>query len=222
MEAAMARSDRMRSLFLAMTWLAGSAACRAACAEDWPEPVGQVLAFAANDPAIPRSALEPALLNLPAGWLSGDAAVVLAPGGAWPEGLRDRLVAVLLESGAAVLEVTSPRRGPGRSEAVAAQDMLAALRMLREVQGAGLIIAIGFGEGGEAALAAARSAPHGGEGFAASVRLGPGVPGFVAGEPAAIEAWPLRAPLFCDLLAGAQPEAPGFARLCLDRLAAIH
>ena len=53
----------------------------------------------------------PALLNLPPGWASGDAAVVLAPGGDWPPGTRDRLLAALLDAGAAVLEVNEAQPG---------------------------------------------------------------------------------------------------------------
>ncbi|WP_270938700.1 hypothetical protein, partial [Falsiroseomonas oryzae] len=43
----------------------------------------------------------PALLNVPPGWGGGDAAAVIAPGGDWPHGQRDALVAALLDAGAA-------------------------------------------------------------------------------------------------------------------------
>ncbi|WP_237217885.1 hypothetical protein, partial [Falsiroseomonas oryziterrae] len=91
----------------------------------------------------------PALLNLPPGWLTGDAAVVIAPGGPWDPGQRDVLVAALLDSGAAVLELNEPRAGP-RAAAIRA-DLAAAYRTLRETYGAGLLVALGTGEGGEAA-----------------------------------------------------------------------
>jgi hypothetical protein len=150
---------------------------------------------------------------VPPGWSSGDAAVILSPG-AWPEGLRDRLVAAMLESGAAVLELGLARAGGGGTGALAL-DMIGGLRLLRDVEGAGLVVAIGFGAGGDAALAAERVAPAEADGFAAAVRLGPDMPAFASGTVPEAEAWPVRVPLFCGVLAGVLPtDAAAFATSC--------
>ena len=213
----MASSDRTPALFLIGALLVGAVGCPAVAAHS-PDAMAQLLPVWLAEGSV-RATRSPALMSLPVGWGAGDAVAVIAPGNDWPEGLRDRLVAALLDSGAAVLELAAGHRGPPQPEAVA-QDLVAALHMLREVEGAGLTVAIGFGEGGDAALAAARLVPAADGGLAAAVRLGPGAPVFLSGSPPAVEGWPVRAPLFCDLLAGAQPEAPGFAGLCRDRLAA--
>jgi hypothetical protein len=89
----------------------------------------------------------PALLNLPPGWSQGDAGVVVAPGGAWAPGARDRLVAGLLDAGAAVLELNRPREGlPG--EDPLRRDLAEALATLHAGFGAGLVVLLGEGEGG--------------------------------------------------------------------------
>ncbi|WP_198378916.1 hypothetical protein, partial [Neoroseomonas rubea] len=107
-----------------------------------------------------------ALLNLPTGWHSGDAAVVLLTAAPMVDATRDRLVAALLEEQAAVLEVvTAPCPENGASDA--AGDALGALRALHVTEGAGLVVAIGYGPGGRAASAAAEEAER---------RLGPGGP----------------------------------------------
>jgi hypothetical protein len=189
-----------------------------ATAEGTAAPLGttehtQFTAVWVADPDTPRLVRAPGLLNVPPGWSSGDAAVVLSPG-AWPDGLRDRLVAALLESGAAVLELGLARAGGGGTGALA-RDMVGGLRLLREAEGAGLVVAIGFGEGGDAALAAERTAPAEADGFAAAVRLGPGAAAFSSGAVPEIEAWPSRVPLFCGVLAGVlRTGAAEFAVSC--------
>lgn len=176
----------------------------------------QYMAVWTDEQAHPEGSA-PALLNMPPGWMTGDAAVVIAPGGPWDPGQRDLLVSALLDSGAAVLELNEPRRGP-RMPAIRV-DLVAAYRTMHEVYGAGLLVALGAGEGGEAALEAADTSA-GEPLYAAAVRLGPGAPAFRAGVASPAEAWPLRAPLFCDLLAGVQPGGPaGFAPLCAGSLA---
>ncbi len=142
----------------------------------------------------------PALLNLPPGWLTGDAIAVLAPGGAWPEGQRDRLVSALLDAGAAVLELDPPRGGA--TQAALRAEMAEALRTSEVVLGAGLVVAIGRGEGGEAALElAAGGETVEGRQYAAAVHFGPGAPAFLARPVPEAQGWPLRAPLLCDVLA---------------------
>ncbi len=95
-----------------------------------------------------------ALLNLPSGWHSGDAAVVVLTAAPLVDATRDRLVAALLEEQAAVLEmVTAPCAETGERDA--AGDALGALRALRVSEGAGLVVAIGYGPGGREAIAAA-------------------------------------------------------------------
>src|SRR3712207_2590846 len=47
----------------------------------------------------------PALLTLPPGWMTGDAAAVVLADAPWPGRARERLAAALLEEAAAVLEL---------------------------------------------------------------------------------------------------------------------
>jgi len=159
----------------------------------------------------------PALLNMPPGWVVGDAAVVVAPGGPWEAGQRDLLVSALLDSGAAVLELNEPRDRP-RAAAIRA-DLAEAERTLRDIFGAGLLVAVGTGEGGDAALEAAEALGAAGA-YVAAVRLGPGAPAFRGGVAPAAEAWQVRAPLLCDLLAGVSRDGMrGFAQTCTGSLA---
>lgn len=145
-----------------------------------------------------------AILTHPAGWRSGDAAVVIAPGGEWTDRLRARLVAALLEAGAAVLDL--PQSGPW------APGLGPAIHALRRDASAGIIVAIGRGEGGEAALALAGAPQPDAAGLA---RIGPGLPIFRFAEVAPAEGWPGRAALFCALLADlAPPDAPGLGEAC--------
>jgi hypothetical protein len=145
-----------------------------------------------------------AILTHPAGWRSGDAAVVIAPGGDWPDQLRARLVVALLEAGAAVLDL--PQGWPW------APGLGSAIHALRRDASAGIIVAIGRGEGGEAALALA-GAPQ--PDVAAMAQIGPGAPLFRFAEAAPAEGWPERAALLCALLADlAPPDAPGLGNAC--------
>ena len=145
-----------------------------------------------------------AILTHPAGWRSGDAAVVIAPGGDWPDRLRTRLVAAVLQSGAAVLDL--PQGGPW------APGLGPAIHALRRDASAGIIVAIGRGEGGEAALALAGAPQPDAAGLA---RIGPGAPIFRFAKAAPAEGWPERAALLCALLADlAPPDAPGLNEAC--------
>lgn len=157
----------------------------------------------------------PAVLNLPPGWVAGDAAVVLAAGGDWPPGQRERLVAALLGAGAAVLELNLPRPGAGAEERAQA-DLVLALATLRGTTGAGLVVAIGHGAGGEAALrAGTEAADAAGWRYAAVAWLGPGEPRFLRHDAPEAEAWTVRAPLLCDILAMVQePAASPLAVAC--------
>jgi hypothetical protein len=164
----------------------------------------------------------PALLNLPPAWTPGDAGVVVAPGGAWEPGARDRLVAALLDAGAAVLELNQPRDGlPG--EDPLRRDLAEALRTLHLGFSAGLVVVVGEGTAGEAALAVGAEAAAGERShFAAAIRLGP-APAFLPGQVPPAEAWPSRAPLLCEVLALAQPAgAAGFASACTAGLLAAR
>jgi hypothetical protein len=164
----------------------------------------------------------PALLNLPPGWMAGDAVVVIVPGD-WPPGLRDGFMAALLESGAAVLELHALR--PGLPGADPLRDEIAAgLRAAREAVGAGIVVLVGRGAAGDVALAAAaEAATADGTRFAAAVRLGAPRPAIVFRAAPDTQAWPARAPLFCDLLANAraQDEADA-AAACRAGLAALR
>lgn len=157
----------------------------------------------------------PALLSLPPSWVIGDAAAVIVPGSDWREGERDGVIAALLASGSGVLELSAPRSEGTRGVAMR-RDLLLALQNLRLIEGAGLVVAIGVGEGGEAALyvAAHLTTPEGWR-YAAAVRLSPDAPAFQVGAADPLEAWEMRAPLLCDLLsAGRLVSDGGFAAAC--------
>lgn len=154
-----------------------------------------------------------ALLNLPPGWMAGDAAAVrLSSLGAPADPDAERLTAALLHAGAAVLELASGGDCVPETARRLARDPLAdlfgALVALRREAGAGLVLAIGIGALGPQVLAAADpglAAAYLGEGaagFVAAVALGAGgEPAIRAGQaPPAQEGWAVRAPLFCDLL----------------------
>lgn len=144
----------------------------------------------------------PAVLLQPAGWRAGDAAVMLAPGGDWPPGLRGRLAEALVAAGAAVLDLAGPGAGgaPGVAEGAA--------RMLDRDVSAGLVVVIARGEGAAALVSA-------GPPVAALARIGPGAPSFVFGAAPPGQAWPERAALFCALLEPLAPEdAPGLGAAC--------
>jgi len=169
----------------------------------------------------------PGLLHLPPGWTVGDAAAVVLSDGPWPALARERLTAGLLGEGAAVLEMDADAaRGvspdndvvaPPPKAAELVPDVRGAVDALQRDAGAGLVVALGHGVGGAAALlaaAAARLRP-GGDGLAAGVYLGPGPAAFALGGvpsegPMGVHrGWPTRAARLCDVLAG---TATGFER----------
>ncbi|MBK1658574.1 hypothetical protein, partial [Paracraurococcus ruber] len=109
----------------------------------------------------------PLLLTTPSGWQLGDAAVLLMPGGPGELPLRRRVQAALLAADAAVLELdpaAAQAAMPGLPPVpVLAPDALRpvlaeAARALRTEAGAGLVVAIGLGPAGGAALEAAEAA----------------------------------------------------------------
>jgi hypothetical protein len=155
-----------------------------------------------------------ALMNLPPGWRRGDAAVVLLTEAALRDPLRNDLVAALLHAGASVVEAVSgpgAACGPGDAEETPAAateaeplDVLFAVLEAVRRAGAGLVIAVGYGPGGEAALeavqgnVAARRSPETAPRFAAAASLGLARPAFAIGAPMPPEeAAPIRLPLFC-------------------------
>jgi hypothetical protein len=158
----------------------------------------------------------PALLNLPAGWQAGDAAVVVARGRDAPQELRDQLISAIIDAGAAVLELHVE---PGR-EATLPAGFADALVTLRGGFGAGLVAAVGYGWGAAATLGAVEATHPGIGGYNAAVVLDAGAPRLARGEmPPAGEAWPVRAPMFCAVLAtglGAMPA--GFVEGCAREL----
>jgi hypothetical protein len=143
----------------------------------------------------------PALLTLPAGWMAGDAVVVLAPDAAPGTAARDRLVAALPQAGSGVLEISRHR-----AHALAA-DFAAALDAAEREIGAGIVAVVARADAAAALAAAEAAATPGGGRYAAGVALDPTAPRirFAAASPA--EDWPTRAPLFCALLASALPAA---------------
>ncbi|MGG5808347.1 hypothetical protein [Falsiroseomonas sp. CW058] len=158
----------------------------------------------------------PALLNLPPGWQPGDAAAVIAKGPDMPDGLRHRLTAAMLDAGAAVVEIHVLDAGLAELPAT----LVDALATLRVGFGAGLVVAIGAGGTAAAVLDAVHSAAHGG--FTAAAVPEGAAPRLAAGRPPpAVEAWPSRAPLLCDVLASAlATRGEGFAADCSRTLLA--
>jgi hypothetical protein len=151
-----------------------------------------------------------ALLNLPPGWMFGDAAALVLSDGPWPELVRERVVSALLEERAAVLEfdaTASRSTGPEPTAAELTLDVRAAAEALRRDIGVGLVVAIGHGAGGNAALLAAsldRTAlrPDGDAGLlAAAVSLGPGPARFALGGAEPGPGWPIRAERLCGVVA---------------------
>jgi hypothetical protein len=100
-------------------------------------------------------------------------------------------------------------------------DLLAIATALRLEAGAGPLVALGWAEGGTAALLAAlpkiAKAETGRDGprLAVAARLGPAAAFATGDAPAAREAWPARVELLCALLAAAA-AAPADA--CRDGL----
>lgn len=216
-------ADRSRLPALAALLLAFASSAPTASAYEhtrieamWFQPAGP---SGVASPAPPV----PALLSVPPGWLAGDAAAVVLSDGPWPGLVRERLIAALLEEGAAVLELdTDAARGfspenaraepPPAAEELAA-DLRGAVDGLQRDAAAGLVVAIGRGNGGEAATLAANEARQrpGGDGLAAGAFLGPGPAEFALGGvpsegPMGVHrGWPVRAARLCAVLARAAP-----------------
>lgn len=171
-----------------------------------------------------------ALLNRPATWNPGGAAVVMLSRTPQPVGLGDSLLAALLGQQAAVLEVTpgSCETDPGLADVRQdALDVLAGALVALRAAGAGLVVAVGHGEAAAAAAIEATNGPAldsrlgpGGPRFAAGLGLGGGAPAYAAGaqqpvrEPASSHVFAL-----CGALAQVMPAAEGSAAACASMLA---
>jgi hypothetical protein len=149
----------------------------------------------------------PALLNLPAGWQVGDAAVVLLTDADGVDALRGALLVSMIAEGAAVLELST---GTALDTGTLRADLATALHALRRQAGAGLVVAVGVGPRAKAVLDA-EPAPTGAGAsrFAAVATLGPGPATFRPMDtPPPAEGWGLRAPLLCTALASAAAAGP--------------
>jgi hypothetical protein len=149
-----------------------------------------------------------ALLNLPQAWPRGGTAVVLLTQAPVPDAPRDPLVAALLSENIAVLElVPAALATPSDGGAAAAPDPVAglfrALIALRRHEGAGTVIAIGFGEGASIALEAVSEEQaeqhlgNGGDRYAAAMAFRDGPAAFVRGT-AAVREW--RLAVLCEAI----------------------
>lgn len=155
--------------------------------------------------------LLPGLLIVPQGWPQGGGMVVLTWDGLAPFSKRDGLLlSGLLDACFAVLQldlatprgfaVDSNRTPPEPTVEGLAADLLAAAAALRRDHGAGTVVALGHGQGGEAALlAAARGA------LSAGARLGPRGRLATAGEPDRPESRAAAA-LLCAAIAATAPD----------------
>lgn len=155
-----------------------------------------------------------ALLDVPVGWVFGDAAAVMVSDGPWPGPARERLVAALLGEGAAVLKLDSAEArgfspenavtGPPATAGDLLPDVRGAADALRREAGAGLVVVLGHGAGGEAAVLAAgmeqTAAPDAAD-IAAAASLGPGPSHFAPGGADPGRGWPARAGVLCRVLA---------------------
>lgn len=165
----------------------------------------------------PRSGL----LTYPAGWAVGDAAALIVHDGpslgAMGRDLRERL----LWEDAAVLELAAGPQPP----AVLLPTVFAGLHALRQHAGAGLVVVIGVGMAGEAALLSAdpvqadRHLGADGPRFSAHLHLDPLQARFLPGHQAieAREAWPARASALCIALAGSDVFGPDYASAAVAR-----
>ena len=162
------------------------------------------------------------MLNLPGAWSAGDAAVILFAEDDAALRAQRHLTAALLQEAAAVLEFPSgPAEGCALRESDQVGEVLGALQDLGVQVGAGLVVAIGVGQAGPAALAAAQEEVAGrylgpaGPRLAAGIALQQGAPpAFAAGPPPPLtEGWRLRAPLLCDAV-GAATGGPAVAQAC--------
>ncbi len=151
-----------RAGVLAAALLGAVVAAGPARAEDGFASFELVWSTPAAAPEEARGCARLLLLNIPEGWQSGDAAaVVMAPDGGGFDIARP-LVGALLAQQTAVMELPTGRGGGvGPCAAVPADavaQFLGALSALRAETGAGVVVAIGLGDAGPAALAAAREA----------------------------------------------------------------
>ena len=126
-----------------------------------------------------------ALLDRPASWHAGEGAVVLLSSGPLSNAMRNSLVAELLHERVAVLG-----RAPGPCDIIQGREggvvggMHRALAAL--ANGAGPVVAIGYGPGSRAVLDVLREAAPGQHGeagsrYSAAVSIGDGAPVFVLG-----------------------------------------
>ncbi|MBW8270379.1 hypothetical protein [Caldovatus aquaticus] len=162
-----------------------------------------------------------AMFTAPRGWASGDAVAILFGDAATrPGGVRDGLAATLLAEDTGVLEVGAvPDGAADEAHALQLARLFGALRALRRDQGAGpVVVAIGYGAGEDAVLAAAVEAVAalhlGADGprFAAAIAIGPVAARFTAGTPPPpAERWRERVPLLCAALAPVTGDPGGIA-----------
>lgn len=202
------RSRRWPTLPAALTALACSAATPAPA---WEQTRMEALWVRAAGREGTSGHTVPALLNLPHGWMAGDAAAVVLSDGPWPGLARERLVAALLEEGAAVLEIdvnAARAATPPPTDAELAAEVRDAVDVLQRDATAGLVVALGHRAGGTAAvLAAAAAHREPGNGLAAGASLGPGPAAFALGgvpsegELGVHRGWPIRAKRLCGVLA---------------------
>jgi hypothetical protein len=177
-----------------------------------------------------------ALLSTPPGWMVGDAAVVVLSDGPWPGQAREQFVAALLDEEAAVLELDvnsalrlasegtrAGRLPPPTAAAELVPHVRGAAEALRKDAGAGLVVAVGYGAGGEAAALAAsleRSMPPvGGPGLVAAASLGPEPARFALGGADPGRGWAIRAGRLCEVLAAAVASQPRAEAECVRALA---
>ncbi|TPG58471.1 hypothetical protein EAH89_07605 [Roseomonas nepalensis] len=194
----------------------------------WHEPVW-VTPFppAAAPPPARTPPPVTAMLEYPEGWAPGHAAAILLPDSPGADPARDRLIAALIEQGAAVLLLGAPRgvaadpplatRAPALGEAEHLPAIFGALVALQRDIGAAVVVALGHGgRVAEAAALAAASEPvaaaHLGQaGPRLAAAAGLGGPGrkasFAGGAPQpAREDWNPRALPLCDLLGEAAAD----------------
>ncbi len=154
--------------------------------------------------------LLPGLLVRPRGWLHGAGVVVLTWDGRDPIAGRDRLVSGLLDDGFSVLEldlatprgfsVDSDRTPPDPTVEEFVADLGAVALALQRDHGAGVVAALGYGEGGEAALQAAARG-----GLSVGARLSPHGSVATAGEDGQPDRRAMAARL-CAVITAAAPE----------------